>query len=119
MRVDNIHRRSIALAADGWSVEIIDQTLLPHRFEIRRLASPEDAAEAIRVMRVRGAPLIGATAAYGLALAMRGDPGDHNLQRHAHSLAVPRATCSSDGAWMRPWLAAIPRASMRSFSARA
>ena len=92
MRVDNIHRRSIALAADGWSVEIIDQTLLPHRFEIRRLGSPEEAAEAIRSMRVRGAPLIGATAAYGLALAMRDDPGDHNLQRQAHSLLETRPT---------------------------
>lgn len=92
MRVDSIHHRSIRLADDGWSVEIIDQTLLPHRFEIRRLATPEDAAEAIRTMRVRGAPLIGATAAYGLALAMRADPGDHHLQRQAGLLLDTRPT---------------------------
>ncbi len=92
MRVDRDHYRSIMLAADGWSVEIIDQTLLPHRFEIRSLQSADEAAEAIRTMRVRGAPLIGATAAYGLALAMRADPGDHNLQRTAHALLDTRPT---------------------------
>ncbi|MEJ8566768.1 S-methyl-5-thioribose-1-phosphate isomerase [Elongatibacter sediminis] len=92
MRVENQHHRSIALAEDGWSVEIIDQTLLPHRFELRRLTTPEDAAEAISSMRVRGAPLIGATAVYGLALALRDDPGDGNLDAQADRLLATRPT---------------------------
>ena len=76
MKVDGVDRRSIQLDADGRTVLIIDQTLLPHRFETAALASLEDAAHAIRAMLVRGAPLIGATAAYGMALAMRRDPSD-------------------------------------------
>ena len=56
------------------AVEIIDQTRLPHAVAVVRLASVEDAAEAIRSMQVRGAPLIGATAAYGLALAAAAIP---------------------------------------------
>ena len=63
--------RSIWLHDNGWSADIIDQTRLPHEFIIKTLKSMQDAAEAISVMRVRGAPLIGATAAYGLALADR------------------------------------------------
>jgi methylthioribose-1-phosphate isomerase len=76
---------------DG-SVEIIDQTLLPERFELRRLHSLEDAAEAIGTMRVRGAPLIGVAAAYGLALSMRKDPSDIGLARAAHALIDTRPT---------------------------
>ena len=71
MLVDGVARRTIWLAKDGETVEIIDQTKLPHRFETVRLASVEEAAHAIKVMQVRGAPLIGATAAYGMALAMQ------------------------------------------------
>jgi len=74
MKVQGRPRRTIWLAEDGWAVEIIDQTQLPHAFVTRRLESLEDAAHAIRAMLVRGAPLIGATAAYGIALAMRADP---------------------------------------------
>ena len=74
------------------AVEIIDQTRLPHEFSIRRLESLEDAAEAIRVMRVRGAPLIGATAAYGLALATRDDAGEVALQTAARLLLATRPT---------------------------
>jgi len=84
--------RSIFLSNDGWSVEIIDQTLLPHEFRTRRLQTPEDAFEAIQVMRVRGAPLIGATAAYGLALAMRADASDSNLQKQHDFLLASRPT---------------------------
>ena len=79
MKVQGKPYRSIWLNRDGKSVDIIDQTLLPHEFEVRTLQSMEDAAEAISTMRVRGAPLIGATAAYGVALAMSEDPGDENL----------------------------------------
>ena len=58
---------------DGWSVEIIDQTKFPHVFETVTLRNGDDAARAIKDMLVRGAPLIGVTAAYGMALAMRDD----------------------------------------------
>ncbi|MBT5433268.1 MAG: S-methyl-5-thioribose-1-phosphate isomerase, partial [Rhodospirillaceae bacterium] len=65
MKVDGVPYRTIWLGQDGWSVEIIDQTRLPYHFETVRLASVDDAAHAISAMLVRGAPLIGATAAYG------------------------------------------------------
>ncbi len=79
MNVDGRPYRTIWVAEDGWSVEIIDQTRLPHAFATLRLTGLEDAAHAIRTMQVRGAPLIGATAAYGMALALRADAGalDH------------------------------------------
>ena len=92
MKVGGRHWRSIALADDGRAVEIIDQTLLPHRFETRRLETLEDAAEAIRAMRVRGAPLIGATAAYGLCLALSDDPSDERLETARATLAATRPT---------------------------
>ena len=92
MNVQGRHWRSIALAADGRAVVIVDQTLLPHRFETRRLETLEDAAEAIRVMRVRGAPLIGATAAYGLCLALGDDPTDAGLEAACATLAATRPT---------------------------
>ncbi len=62
-------QRTIWINDDGWSVAIIDQTKLPHAFETVALRGLDDAAHAIRTMRVRGAPLIGATAAYGVCLA--------------------------------------------------
>lgn len=77
------------------AVGIIDQTLLPHRFETRTLSSVEDAAEAIATMRVRGAPLIGATAAYGLALALRRDPTDAGLEAACETLIATRPTASN------------------------
>jgi len=92
MRVHDRHYRTIWLAADGESVEIIDQTLLPHRFATLSLSSVDDAARAIRSMQVRGAPLIGAAAAYGVALAMRGDPSDETLDRAYDTLLQTRPT---------------------------
>ena len=71
MLVDGKPYRTIWRAADGRAVEIIDQTLLPHEFRIVRLETLDDAARAIRTMQVRGAPLIGVTAAYGLCLALQ------------------------------------------------
>ena len=79
MKVDGRHTRSIWLEADGWSVGIIDQTQLPHRFATARLTTLDDAAWAIATMQVRGAPLIGATAAYGVCLALRADASDTAL----------------------------------------
>ena len=60
MKIDGVHYRTIWVADDGWSVEIIDQTKLPHEFSTVRLQSADDAARAIKDMLVRGAPLIGA-----------------------------------------------------------
>jgi methylthioribose-1-phosphate isomerase len=87
LRVDGKPYRTIWLNEDGWSVEIIDQTKFPHRFETVTLRTLDDAARAIRDMQVRGAPLIGATAAYGMALAARAGAGDAVLQ-HAHDVLL-------------------------------
>lgn len=84
--------RTIGLAPDGWSVEILDQTALPHARVVRRIASLEAMAEAITVMRVRGAPLIGAAAAYGLCLALREDATDAGLERGMARLRATRPT---------------------------
>lgn len=92
MNIDGRHYRTIWLGADGWSVEVIDQTKLPHRFETLRLGDVETAGRAIKTMQVRGAPLIGATAAYGLALAMRVDPSDTGLARTIAFLNQQRPT---------------------------
>ncbi len=92
MKVDGKHYRSIWAAADGKAVEIIDQTRLPHEFITCRLGTLEDAAHAIRSMQVRGAPLIGATAAYGVALAMRTDASDTSLTRAYDMLLATRPT---------------------------
>ncbi|MBO6782040.1 MAG: S-methyl-5-thioribose-1-phosphate isomerase, partial [Alphaproteobacteria bacterium] len=92
MNVDGIPYRTIWLAEDGQTVEIIDQTRLPHRFEIVALRSVNDAARAIRDMLVRGAPLIGATAAYGMALAMRADSSDAGLDNAYEMLMATRPT---------------------------
>jgi len=92
MRINGQPFRSIWPAADGWSVEIIDQTRLPHEFRLRKLESCDDAAEAISTMRVRGAPLIGATAAYGVALAMREEAGDKALKLALDGLLQTRPT---------------------------
>jgi methylthioribose-1-phosphate isomerase len=92
MKVDGRHFRSIWVEADGWTVGAIDQRRLPHEFVVARLTTCEDAAEAIRTMLVRGAPLIGATAAYGVALAMRDDASDAALERACATLVVARPT---------------------------
>ena len=84
--------RSIWVAADGETVEIIDQTWLPHEFVVRPLETLDDAATAIRDMWVRGAPLIGATAAYGVAIALRADASDAGLARSYEVLIATRPT---------------------------
>jgi len=73
-------------------VGLIDQTALPHRFVTRRLVSLEEAAHAIRSMQVRGAPLIGAAAAYGIALQMHRDPSDSALEAGIRQLGETRPT---------------------------
>lgn len=90
MKIDGVPHRSIW--TEGDAVKIIDQTRLPHELPIVELATAEDAARAISHMLVRGAPLIGATAAYGLALAMRADPSNASLRDSAKMLAATRPT---------------------------
>lgn len=92
MKVDGRHFRSIWLEPDGWSVGAIDQRRLPHEFVVARLETAQAAADAIRTMLVRGAPLIGATAAYGMALAMRDDCSDAGIDRAYQLLIATRPT---------------------------
>ena len=92
MQVEGKSTRTIWLEPDGWSVGIIDQTRLPHHFATARLASLEDAVRAISSMQVRGAPLIGATAAYGVCLALRRDASDASLERACAMLLTTRPT---------------------------
>jgi methylthioribose-1-phosphate isomerase len=92
MNVDGQPYRTIWVDDDRAAVCVIDQTRLPHRFEIVRWRSPEDVAAGIRNMVVRGAPLIGAAAAYGIALAMQEDPSDDSLHRGREMLLRTRPT---------------------------
>jgi methylthioribose-1-phosphate isomerase len=93
MNIDGTHYRSVWVDPDdGWSVRIIDQTKLPWSLEILRLTTAAQAANAIRTMQVRGAPLIGAVAAYGLCLALRADAGTEAMERGAAMLAATRPT---------------------------
>ncbi len=92
MQVNGKPTRTIWPAADGQSVEIIDQTLLPHRYEVASLRTLNDATHAISAMLVRGAPLIGATAAYGMWLAMLADASDAHLARAYDTLFATRPT---------------------------
>ena len=92
MNINGQHYRTIWAAEDARTVQIIDQTALPHQFEIVNLNTVAEAATAISDMLVRGAPLIGATAAYGFALAMREDPSDENIQNAYEHLYAARPT---------------------------
>ncbi|SEM75540.1 S-methyl-5-thioribose-1-phosphate isomerase [Palleronia pelagia] len=79
MKIDGTHYRSLWWDADARTLKIIDQRWLPHDFRVADVTTMQDFADAIYQMRVRGAPLIGATAAYGMARAMDEDPGDANM----------------------------------------
>ena len=92
MRVGDRHLRTIWLADDGWSVDIIDQTRLPHDLHIWRLNDLATACRAIREMQVRGAPLIGATAAYGVCLALHDQASPAALEEAITALARTRPT---------------------------
>jgi len=92
MKISGTTYRTIWVADDGRTVEVIDQTRLPFVFEVLPLGTLEDAADAIERMVVRGAPLIGATAAYGLALAMVADSSDANLAAAGQRLMQTRPT---------------------------
>jgi methylthioribose-1-phosphate isomerase len=112
MRVDGKPYRTIWVAADGKTVEIIDQTLLPHQFAVVQLRTLEDAAHAIKSMQVRGAPLIGAAAAYGICLAAQTDPADDYLD-HAYDTLLATRPTAINLQWaldtMRTYLRNLPR----------
>ena len=92
MKVRGRPMRTIWPAPDGCTVEIIDQTRLPHELVTVGLRTLEDAVRAIRTMQVRGAPLIGATAAYGVALGITNDPSDAGLAAAVKALSATRPT---------------------------
>jgi methylthioribose-1-phosphate isomerase len=93
MKIDGQAYRTVWLDADDrWSVHVIDQTKLPWALEILRLTTRDEAAHAIRSMQIRGAPLIGAVAAYGLCLALRADASTEAMERDAALLNATRPT---------------------------
>jgi methylthioribose-1-phosphate isomerase len=113
MRVDGTPTRTIWPLANADAVEIIDQTALPHAYRVLRLDSLAEVAQAICSMQVRGAPLIGVTAAYGLALAMVRGNDDAALLAAVDTLAATRPTAVNLRwvlARMRRCLAPLPRA---------
>ncbi|MEA4836820.1 MAG: S-methyl-5-thioribose-1-phosphate isomerase [Rhodospirillaceae bacterium] len=92
MKIDGRPFRTIWADPADRAVHVIDQTALPHAFVVKRLAGLEDAADAIQAMTVRGAPLIGVTAAYGLALALAADSSDDGMERAIQRLSATRPT---------------------------
>jgi methylthioribose-1-phosphate isomerase len=97
MKISGTHYRTIWPTAAG-TIRVIDQSRLPFEFATIDLETLEDAALAIRSMVVRGAPLIGATAAYGMALALRTDASDARIDEAARVLEATRPT-AVDLAW--------------------
>jgi methylthioribose-1-phosphate isomerase len=95
VKVGGVHRRSIAPSRDGAAVDIIDQRKLPHEVVFVRLSTLEDAARAIAEMWIRGAPLIGATAAYGFWFAMRQDPSNAAVEHAYRALLATRPTANN------------------------
>jgi len=93
MKIDGVAYRSVWLDPDdGWSVRILDQTKLPWQLEIVRLTTRDEAMHAIRSMQARGAPLIGAVAAYALCLAVRADPSTDAMEADAELIGATRPT---------------------------
>ncbi len=119
MKIDEKVYRTIWPIADGgtaqnnakFSVGIIDQTMLPHRFEVRKLANLDEMIIAIKTMQVRGAPLIGAAAAYGMALAVQENATNAHIEKAAKALLQSRPTAVNLG-WavnrMQSVLATLP-----------
>src|SRR5499427_4939893 len=92
MLIDGKWTCGVWIDADGWSVGIIDQTKLPYAVNALRLSTLADAAHAISSMQTRGAPAIGAVAAYGLCLALRVDASDAALEHACAALLATRPT---------------------------
>jgi len=111
MKINDIPTRTLWRIEGQPAIKIIDQTALPHHFRTLTLASLEDAAHAIRSMQVRGAPLIGATAAYGVALALTRGADDASLEAALSTLGATRPTAVNLHwalARMRQHLAPLP-----------
>jgi methylthioribose-1-phosphate isomerase len=111
MKINGTPYRTIWPTADNAAVEIIDQTRLPHIFTTLRLENMRDAEHAIKDMQVRGAPLIGVTAAYGVALSMRHHASDAALKATCDKLLLARPTAVNlrwGIARMRAFLAPLP-----------
>ena len=92
MKVNGKEYRTIWFDYEHKVVKIIDQTKLPHHFIIKELKNANDAINAIKKMEVRGAPLIGATAAYGIALAIKENPDPNHIEKYAENLIQSRPT---------------------------
>ena len=108
MNVDGKPYRTIRPLGDGRSVEVIDQTRLPHEFAVRKLSSAREAALAISTMVVRGAPLIGAPAAYGSCVGLRDDPAaagyeDSNDTEEAGLDDWDEPGEDDPPGWLAPW----------------
>jgi methylthioribose-1-phosphate isomerase len=113
MKINGTPTRTLRPAADLRAVDIIDQSMLPHAYRSLRLSTLDDAAHAIRVMQVRGAPLIGVTAAYGIALALTQNTDEATLASAVATLAATRPTAVNLHwalARMQTHLAALPAA---------
>jgi methylthioribose-1-phosphate isomerase len=111
MRVQNEHFRSIWLDNFDHKVHIVDQTELPHRFVVQQLTNLKETAHAIKYMQVRGAPLIGVAAAFGMYLAMHDDSSDRNIE-NAYSVLLSTRPTAVNLKWaldqMRSKLLAVP-----------
>jgi methylthioribose-1-phosphate isomerase len=93
MKIDGKSFRTVWLDEDDrWSVHILDQTKLPWALDVVHLTTRDEAAHAIRAMQARGAPLIGAVAAYGLCLGLRADPSTEAMEQDAALLNETRPT---------------------------
>ncbi len=92
MKINGVPERTLRPVPDTWAVDIIDQTALPHAYRKLRLARLEEAVHAIRHMQVRGAPLIGVTAAFGVAMALRQRDDEATLNTAIAALAATRPT---------------------------
>ena len=92
MLVGSKNYRTIEASEDRSYVKIIDQTILPFKFKIIHLKTLDEVVRAIKNMQVRGAPLIGVTAAYGFALSMNRDSSDNSLSKCKHDLVNARPT---------------------------
>ena len=113
MKVGDRHYRSIWYDGEADEVRIIDQRWLPHDFRIATLTARADFETAIRDMWIRGAPLIGATAAFGMAREMGRDPSDTSLDTAWQALNATRPTVADAVAHAtgigvdQPWIASI------------
>src|SRR5476649_2518725 len=108
MLIDGKPTRGVWIEADGWSIGIIDQTRLPHAVKTLRLATLGDAAHAISSMQTRGAPVIGAVAAYGLSLALRLDTSDAALE-HAYGVLIATRPTAVNLKWGLDEIVAVVR----------